>query len=241
MLGWKIAARIPVLQLYAAPALAAKQRGMYTPGELIRLANKSGFQVVNPFNTYISRGVRIFPGTVIHPNVTIEKPAGEGMILIGENNQLFSGLTIRVNINGTIQIGHDNEIGDQGGLIATYLNPEKDGSVTIGDSIRLTRSFEILGGTTIGRGAQVLGAAIIKESTLEGGLSYKLPRTNSILKPSGVVVKDRSRVHNSTLKAGSIVHQDVTLENSIVETNVEVHRFNVVSGKTISEDLESPK
>ncbi|NQT29229.1 MAG: hypothetical protein HQ596_01525 [Candidatus Saganbacteria bacterium] len=213
-------ARIPVAQLYCAPALVAKQRGFYMPGELIRFAHRSGFTVISPHSTYVARGAKIGKGTVIHPGVTLEKLTANGEIVIGKNNQLFSSLTIRVNISASIKIGDNNELGDKGGLIATYLGGEEDGDVVIGNNTRLTRSFEVLGNTTIGDGAQILGQAIVKGSDLGAGKSHEFKADPD--DPQGAVVKDRARVSFCILEPGSVVHPDAILNNVLVKRNAHI-------------------
>jgi acetyltransferase-like isoleucine patch superfamily enzyme len=216
----RLGSRIPGLQIYCAPALTASRRGFYTVGELVRKSQREGFTVISPTTNLISRGVVIGKGTIIHPNVTIQR--GSGKIIIGRNNQLFPNLTIDLKDQASVRIGNNNELGHGGGgVISTFIGgSKKDGDIVIGSETRLTRGFEVLGGSKIGSGSQILGAAIVSQSSLGEGRSYKFPRDEQ--NPQGAVVKGPCRVYRSELKPGSVVHPNINLNGSVVERNREI-------------------
>jgi len=159
-------------------------RGFLTVEETLMLSEQ-GVTIMDPFSTLISKRVELSAGILIWPNVTIEV-GNSGHVSIGVNTVLHGGVRIEA-AAGSISIGADGDIGQEGGF--TLFAAGGDDVVAIGDSVRLNGGGSIGLKAEIGNGAQVLGPIRIQHCRLGGGGSFREPdpdKRGGVLKGAGV-------------------------------------------------------
>src|SRR5688572_8306203 len=96
------------------PTDAARHKlGFLTLDQTVALAGR-GIVLLDPHSTLITPNVSLGVGIVIWPNVTLQGREG-GEIGIDSGTTLFSGTRI-VAAAGSVTIGTEAEIGDEGGF-----------------------------------------------------------------------------------------------------------------------------
>jgi hypothetical protein len=77
---------------------------------------RCGIHILDPFSALVSPGTEIEAGAVLQPNVILEVTAG-GRLHIGARTRLSAGTHLFA-AGGSVLVGSDAEIGDQGGFTA---------------------------------------------------------------------------------------------------------------------------
>jgi carbonic anhydrase/acetyltransferase-like protein (isoleucine patch superfamily) len=144
-----------------------------------------GVTVFDPHSTLIARHAMLASGVVLWPGTVIEADAA-GRVSLAAGVVLFGGARI-VARGGEVAIGRDAEIGEDGGFTLRAVGP--DVRVLVGDEARLKGGGVLELNTSIGRGAQVLGAIGVQNCRLGDGGSYRdaePDRRGGVLKGVGV-------------------------------------------------------
>ena len=167
-----------------SPSDTARQRlGFLSLGETIALAHRD-ILLPDPNSVLISADVQLEAGIVLWPNVILQASGG-GRIAVGRGTQLFPGTRI-VASGGTVRIGVEAEIGEEGGFT---IKASAGDIIGIGDGARLLGGGSLALSNRIGRGAQILGPIRCQNCTLGDGGSYRDPDPDmrgGVLKGSGV-------------------------------------------------------
>jgi UDP-3-O-[3-hydroxymyristoyl] glucosamine N-acyltransferase len=162
---------------------ARRQLGFLSLAETAALTHR-GVVIPDPTSVLISPSVQLGKGAVLWPGVILQI-RDDGAIAVGDNTQLFPGSRL-VASGGSITIGADVEIGEEGGFT---LKAEAGDLIEIGDGARLLGGGSLILSNRIGRGAQVLGPIRCQNCTLGGGGTYRDPEPDArggVLKGSGV-------------------------------------------------------
>jgi carbonic anhydrase/acetyltransferase-like protein (isoleucine patch superfamily) len=157
---------------------------------------RAGVRVLDPFSTLVSPGIAIEPDAVLYPNVILEQTQA-GRIRIGRGTRLWPGTQMTA-CGGSILIGQDAEIGEDGGF-SFKVGPGE--SVTIGDRARLTGGGRLSETCSIGAGAQILGRIDVRSCSLEGGGSHREPDPDQ----RGAVLKGSGQARNIALGQGRVI------------------------------------
>ncbi|MFD8288774.1 hypothetical protein ACFV2B_11160 [Streptomyces lavendulae] len=175
------------------------RHGFMSVSELLELT-KTGNSVLDPYSTLVAQGVRIGRDNVIYPGVTILCDSVSACVL-GSGNTLWPSTLIIAADGGSVDIGDDNSIG-QGG---TQIKANRSGAhIDIGSRTRLINGPELLGGTTVCDGCQVLGSIVVQSTYLGGGADHTAAdpdRRGAVLKGSGLargLTLDRGEVLNGS-------------------------------------------
>ena len=167
------------------PTDAARHKlGFLTLDQTVALAER-GIVLLDPHSTLITPNVSLGVGIVIWPNVTLLGREG-GAIGIDSGATLFSGTRI-VAIAGSVTIGTEAEIGDEGGF--TIQTSATDQRIAIGHGARLLGAGLLSQSNDIGAGAQILGPIRAQNCRLGGGGSYRHPdpdERGGVLKGTGI-------------------------------------------------------
>ena len=175
---------------------ARRSLGFLTVKETIALSQKQ-VTILDPGSTLISPDVSFGAGVIIWPNVTLLCREG-GRIGIGAKAVLFSGTRMVVEA-GEILIGHETEIGDEGGFTLQVFTSSQH--ITIGDSARLLGGGALAQSNDIGSGAQILGPIRGQNCRLGGGGSYRHPDPDE----RGGVLKGSGIARNIDVPTGSVI------------------------------------
>jgi len=163
---------------------AARSRlGFLSAAETAALA-QGGVVMPEPGSVLVSRHVRIEENVVLWPNVILQI-LEDGSLAVGRNTQLFPGTRI-VASGGSVSIGADVEIGEEGGFTVKAGAGE---SIHVGDGARLLGGGSLTLSNRIGRGAQILGPIRCQNCTLGDGGTYRDPDPDGrggVLKGTGV-------------------------------------------------------
>jgi hypothetical protein len=166
------------------PSDAARRRlGFLSLGETIALAQRD-ILLPDPTSVLVSAGVQLEAGIVLWPNVILQASGG-GRIAVGRGTQLFPGTRI-VASGGTVRIGVEAEIGEEGGFT---IKASAGDIIGIGDGARLLGGGSLALSNRIGRGAQILGPIRCQNCTLGDGGTHRDPEPDErggVLKGSGV-------------------------------------------------------
>ena len=183
--------------------------GYLTIDEILELSRTN--TIFDPFSVLISRGVGMGADNVIHPAVRIE--TGGGSIELGDGNVLFSGTVIAA-ARGAIAIGDGNELGEGGICIRA-----DSGSIRVSDGTRLRNGPEILDGTDIGAGCQILGNIKVKGCMLEAGEPYTASDPNE----RGAVLKGYGFAANIRVGRGSVIFGKGDFDEFPIELQEKYH------------------
>ncbi len=157
--------------------------GFLSLGETIALAHR-GILLPDPSSVLVSADVQLEAGIVLWPNVILQASGG-GRIAVGRGTQLFPGTRI-VASGGTVRIGVEAEIGEEGGFT---IKASAGDIIGIGDGARLLGGGSLALSNRIGRGAQILGPIRCQNCTLGDGGTHRDPEPDErggVLKGSGV-------------------------------------------------------
>lgn len=185
-----------------------KDRGFMTLSEISKLLEMN--TILDPFNVLIGSSIHIGTGNIIYPQVILES-SQDGAIEIGNNNTFFPH-TYFLATHGNLIVGNENEFGD-GGVAVKANVPES--KIVIGDRCRLMNGAQLMGKSTMGNGAQILGPISAQNCELEGGEDYRhsnAARRGGLLKGFGVaknckVPQGRVLVGNGTFEQEKLIDQ----------------------------------
>ncbi len=186
-----------------------EHNGYKTIEQLFELAQEN--TIYDLYSVLISKNVRFGKGNVIYPNVLIE--CTNGVIIIGDNNKLFSGTNIQVN-GSEVKIGSSNEIGENGCSIQTTK-----GITVIKNECRLKNNAQIMDNCTLGDGAQVLGCIKVLHCILGDGQSYKGKDPNE----RGGVLKGQGIAKGLTVKKGEVINGNGEMSENMIERQEQYH------------------
>jgi hypothetical protein len=167
----------------AARDAARRRLGFLLLSETIALGHR-GVLIPDPASVLISADVELEAGIVLWPNVILQA-SDSGRIAVAQGTQLFPGSRI-VAFGGTVGIGAETEIGEEGGFTIKAGAGE---IIRIGDGARLLGGGSLALSNRIGRGAQILGPIRCQNCTLGDGGTYRDPEPDErggVLKGSGV-------------------------------------------------------
>jgi UDP-3-O-[3-hydroxymyristoyl] glucosamine N-acyltransferase len=158
--------------------------------------SRSGVRVIDPFSTLVSPGVAIEPDAILYPNVILEQTRS-GRIQIGSGTRLWPGTQVTA-CGGSIVIGPDAEIGEEGGFSFSAGRGE---SIAVGGRARLTGGGRLSETCSIGAGAQILGRIDVRSCSLEGGGNHREPDPDR----RGAVLKGSGQARNVALARGRVI------------------------------------
>jgi len=156
----------------------------------------------------ISKTVVLGGGNIIYPNVVIK-----GQVIIGDSNVLHSGTNIQ-GINGSIDIGSNNEIGENNACIKAL-----NGTISIKNNCRIINNAQVLDGCYIGNGCQVLGSVKIANCYLCDGGSYKEKNPNE----RGGVIKGYGIGNKLTVEKGYVINGSGEMMITMIEKQENYH------------------
>jgi len=184
---------------------------------------RNGVTIVDPDATYIEADVVIGADTVIEPNVYIK-----GKTVIGEDNHIYAGTTIRDSIIGNNVKVRSSEIEE---------SEVKDG-VDIGPNAHLRPNSSIDENAHIGNFVEIKKAHI-GAGTKVGHLTYIGDATlgKNINVSCGVIFANYDGVnkYHSTVGDNSFIGSDVTIVSPV---NIAENAF-LAAGSTITKDVPS--
>jgi carbonic anhydrase/acetyltransferase-like protein (isoleucine patch superfamily) len=151
--------------------------------------------VLDPASVLISPGVSLLPGAVLYATTTLETRDG-GSITVGAGARLGPGTVTVVATGAVVRIGDQAELGP--GAVTIVANGS---DVSIGRRARLTGGCLVEGPTSIGTGAQVLGAVSVRSVHLGDGGDHREPDPDD----RGGVVKGVGPVHGVHVGVGEVV------------------------------------
>lgn len=154
-----------------------------TLDEVLLLGERCTF--LAPASTLISRRAVIGSGNVFYPGVVLRCDE-RSELTIGEDNEFFPGSFVLASSGGRVELGSRGSYGPGG----VQVKANRSGVViTIGDDVRLGNGPEIVGGSTIGDGAQVVGPIQAQSVVLAAGGAHSEPdpdRRAAVLKGVGL-------------------------------------------------------
>ncbi len=172
-----------------------KNNGYRTLSETMELATY-GNTILDPFSTLISSTAKIGTGNTFYPNIVIHADDTE-TIVIGNENIFYAHSYLEAS-GGTITIGSNNQFGPEGGVTVKANTP--DSAIRIGDHGRYLGGVTILGNSTLGNGAQILGSITFESSSLEAGGSYREQEPDL----RAAVAKGRGLIRNQNIQQGHV-------------------------------------
>ncbi|WP_085899475.1 hypothetical protein [Kiloniella majae] len=172
-----------------------KDNGFRTLGETMELTT-CGNTILDPFSTLISVHAKIGRGNIFYPGIVIRADNAE-TIMLGNGNTFHAQTYLEAN-GGTIIIGSNNQFGPEGGVTIKANNP--DSAIHIGDHGRYLGGVTILGNSTLGNGAQILGSITFESSSLEAGGSF----TEQDPDLRAAVAKGQGLIRNQSIQQGHV-------------------------------------
>ncbi|KLN61714.1 hypothetical protein WH96_05190 [Kiloniella spongiae] len=172
-----------------------RENGFRTLAETMELTG-NGNTILDPFSTLISVHAKIGRGNTFYPNIVIRANSPEAVV-IGNENTVYAQSYIEAS-GGTITIGSNNQFGPEGGVTVKANTP--DSAIRIGDHGRYLGGVTILGKSSLGNGAQILGSITFESSSLEAGGSFT--EQNPDLRAA--VVKGRGLIRNQDIQQGHV-------------------------------------
>jgi hypothetical protein len=186
--------------------------GFRTVAELLDPALDA--RVFDPFSVLISRAVVLGRGNVFYPNVMVVCRDAE--CVLGDENLFHPGTGISAEDGGTIRIGDRGSFGP-GGL---QLKANRPGAtLSIGDEVRLLNGAEVVRSSTLGSGAQILGAISAVGVELAAGDSYRGPDPDR----RAALLKGFGRARGLRLGRGEVVNGSGDFAESAVERQAAYH------------------
>ncbi|WP_421782094.1 hypothetical protein [Kiloniella litopenaei] len=171
------------------------ENGFRTLSETIELAAR-GNTILDPFSTLISVHAKIEQNNTFYPGIVI-RADGPETVVIGNENTFYTQTYLEA-CGGTITIGSNNQFGPEGGVNvkANIANSV----IQIGDHGRYLGGVTILGTSTLGNGAQILGNITFESTTLASGGSF----TEQDPDLRAAVVKGRGLIRNQNIQQGHV-------------------------------------
>lgn len=183
-----------------------EEHGYRTLSDLLELGKKN--TIFDIFSVLIGRSAVLGINNIIYPNVVIK-----GKTSIADSNILFTGTNIQA-LNGKIEIGSGNEIGENAASIKAV-----DADIIIKNKCRLMNSAHILDGCYLGDGSQVLGNIKIVNCYLADGESYRGMNPNN----RGGVIKGFGSGNSLKIEKGFVINGNGTMINEMAEKQEKYH------------------
>ncbi|MGW4893779.1 hypothetical protein ACWEQL_16160 [Kitasatospora sp. NPDC004240] len=190
-----------------------RERGLLTPTELVDLADRDVI-ALDPFSVIVSRRVRLEPGTVLYPGAVVECDE-HSTCELGPGTTLHGGTRITATCGASIAIGRGTELGDGG----TRITAAGTDAVEIGDRTRLAGGAEVLGGSRLGAGSQILGAVSARSVDLAAGHPHTYPDPDH----RGAVLKGFGRAVGIRLGVGEVINATGDFATTPVERQRRYH------------------
>lgn len=172
-----------------------KENGFRTLAETMELTAR-GNTVLDPFSTLISVHAKVGTDNTFYPNSVMRSDEAEA-ITIGNGNTFYAQTYLEAS-GGTITIGSNNQFGPEGGVTIKANSPNS--IIEIGDFGRYLGGVTILGKSTLGNGAQILGSITFQNASLEAGGSFT--EQNPDLRAA--VAKGRGLIRNQAIQQGHV-------------------------------------
>ncbi|WP_417432061.1 hypothetical protein [Kiloniella sp.] len=172
-----------------------KENGFRTLAETMELTAR-GNTVLDPFSTLISVHAKIGTGNTFYPNSVMRSDKPDA-IIVGNDNTFYAQTYLEAS-GGTITIGSNNQFGPEGGVTIKANSP--DSTIHIGDYGRYLGGVTILGKSTLGNGAQILGCITFQNTSLEAGGSF----TEQDPDLRAAVAKGRGLIRNQAIQQGHV-------------------------------------
>jgi carbonic anhydrase/acetyltransferase-like protein (isoleucine patch superfamily) len=173
-------------------------------------------RVLDPFSTLISAGTRIGAGTVIYPNVVIQRDETSTLAL-GSRNVLFPGALLLAANGGRLVIGNECEFGP--GTVQVKAN-RPDADIAIGNGARLLNGCELTGQSQLGDGCQIIGPVQAQSVQLGGGLGgYAWPEPGE----RGALLKGAGLARGIRLSRGEVISCQASFGDAAVERQERYH------------------
>ncbi|KKJ78773.1 hypothetical protein WH95_01515 [Kiloniella litopenaei] len=171
------------------------ENGFRTLSETIELAAR-GNTILDPFSTLISVHAKIGQNNTFYPGIVI-RADGPETVVIGNENTFYAQTYLEAS-GGTITIGSNNQFGPEGG-VSVKANTGSS-VIQIGDHGRYLGGVTILGTSTLGNGAQILGNITFESSNLAAGGTF----TEQDPDLRAAVVKGRGLIRNQNIQQGHV-------------------------------------
>lgn len=188
-------------------------RGFLSIDEMLRM--DGGNTILDPCSTLISKHVRLGGGNVIYPGVLVECD-DQSSCEIGTDNVFYPGTVLIAVDGGALAIGNGNTFGP--GSVQLKAN-QAAARITIGSRTRLLNGAEVMGQSSIGDGAQILGAIAAQNVELAGGSDYRTgtPETR------GAVLKGFGLARGVQLAPGEVLNGAGDFKQARVESQLAYH------------------
>jgi carbonic anhydrase/acetyltransferase-like protein (isoleucine patch superfamily) len=163
---------------------ARRSMGFLSLSEILSLC-EHGVMMPDPASVLISRDVQVEPDTILWPHVILQS-AADSQLTIGTGTILFPGTRIVALDGGSIVVGSEAEIGEEGGFT---VKAGAGDVIAIGNGARLLGGGSLTLSNSIGMGAQILGPIRCQNCRLGDGGSYRHPEPDErggVLKGTGV-------------------------------------------------------
>lgn len=170
-------------QMIGPTDAARLQLGFLSLEATLALADRD-ILIPDPASVLVSPSAKLGKGVILWPGVVVDCSASSE-VRIGDGTALFPGTRI-VASGGTVMIGCEAEIGEEGGFT---VKAEAGALIEIGDRARLLGGGSLTMTNRIGRGAQILGPIRCRNCHLGEGGDYRHPEPDErggVLKGSGV-------------------------------------------------------
>ena len=161
---------------------ARRALGFLTEGETEALG-EHGIVVPDPSSVLVSSRVELGSGSVLWPGIILRLAIGR--LAIGAATQCYPGTRVVVE-GGSVVIGRDCEIGEEGGFT---VKADTGHIIAIGDGARLLGGGSLSGSNHVGAGGQILGGIRCRDCHLGDGGDHRDPEPGlrgGVLKGFGV-------------------------------------------------------
>ncbi|WP_217247082.1 hypothetical protein [Streptomyces sp. AC602_WCS936] len=189
-----------------------RRNGLLTLAEVAALAETN--TIFDPFSTLIARDAAIGEGNTFFPGAIVQ--CNGGTCSVGSENTFYPSTLVIAANGGRVVIGDGCSLGPGG----VQIKANQPGSVlSIGNRARLLNGAEIVGSSSIGDGAQIIGAISAQSVQLAGGDDFTGPdpdRRGAVLKGSGLA-------RGTRLEIGDVVNGLGDFSSAAVERQLAYH------------------
>lgn len=192
---------------------ARLQLGFLSLEATVALASRD-ILIPDPASVLVSPSAKLGKGVILWPGVIVECSSVSDLS-IGDGTALLPGTRI-VASNGTVMIGHDVEIGEEGGFT---IKAESGAVIEIGDGARLLGGGSLTMANRIGRGAQILGPIRCRNCRLGDGGDYRHPEPDE----RGGVLKGSGVAHDIHVEQGHVIQAFGLFSEGIVRRQSYFH------------------
>ncbi len=147
---------------------ARQALGFMTVGETEALGER-GIVVPDPNSVLVSARVELASGIVLWPGIVLQ--LANGRLAIGAGTQCYPGTRVVVE-GGSVVIGRDCEIGEEGGFT---VKADIGRIIAIADGARLLGGGSLSGSNHVGAGGQILGGIRCRDCHLGDGGDHREP------------------------------------------------------------------